>query len=240
MSSIFKPNEDAEKYVKPAPAPPAAAPLTTTPNLGLTKPVVGGDADQWGEMINTDLDLIDQKVATITAMNSANAAQDAVIATKADKTYVDSQDSALNTLIGTKAPVDSPNFTGNPLAPTAPDYDNDASLANTAYVRRALGLSGADWINANYTIQASDVGKFLRFGDGCATVTLPLGMPAGFRVDIMRRGSSALNIVATSGAAVHVRPERLAQLPTDCCAATVMLEDAPSNSWVLIGDLTVA
>lgn len=35
---------------------------TTTVNLGLTKPTVGADQDQWGGQINASLDVLDAKV----------------------------------------------------------------------------------------------------------------------------------------------------------------------------------
>lgn len=33
---------------------------STTPNLGLTKPTVGGDDNTWGTLLNKDLDIIDE------------------------------------------------------------------------------------------------------------------------------------------------------------------------------------
>lgn len=47
--------------------------MTTTPNLGLTVPLVGGDADIWGGELNTDLGLIDaifSKTGTQVGLNS--------------------------------------------------------------------------------------------------------------------------------------------------------------------------
>lgn len=40
---------------------------TTTPNLGLKKPTVGADADQWGDLINETIDILDAQVVTPTS-----------------------------------------------------------------------------------------------------------------------------------------------------------------------------
>jgi hypothetical protein len=40
--------------------------MTTTDNLGLTPPTVGGDSDIWGNELNTDLDLIDAFAGRLT------------------------------------------------------------------------------------------------------------------------------------------------------------------------------
>jgi len=40
---------------------------TITPNLGLTKPEIGASADSWGNKINADLDILDQKTIAKTS-----------------------------------------------------------------------------------------------------------------------------------------------------------------------------
>jgi len=35
---------------------------TQTPNLGLNKPEVGGDVDQWGYLLNDNFDILDEEV----------------------------------------------------------------------------------------------------------------------------------------------------------------------------------
>lgn len=44
----------------------------------------------------------------------------------------------ITTLLGLKAPLTSPAFTGNPTAPTAAPGDNDTTIANTAFVQAAV------------------------------------------------------------------------------------------------------
>jgi hypothetical protein len=45
----------------------------------------------------------------------------------------------LQSALDSKSPVISPAFSGNPTAPTPAQFDNDTSLATTAFVRRELG-----------------------------------------------------------------------------------------------------
>jgi hypothetical protein len=71
---------------------------TTTPNLGLTKIEIAGSEDTWGDKLNDNADKIDQQVAKKTDMTTA-------LGLKADKTYVDSQDAALNASIAGKAAI---------------------------------------------------------------------------------------------------------------------------------------
>ena len=42
--------------------------MTTTTNLGLTKPTVGGDGDLWGGYLNTNMDLIDAQAPRVIAV----------------------------------------------------------------------------------------------------------------------------------------------------------------------------
>lgn len=74
------------------------------------------------------------------------------------------------------APLTNPAFLGNPTAPTAPQFDNDTSIANTAFVQRALGnLAGLDSYNTSVTLSASQVGKIIEYyGSSDGTCVLPL------------------------------------------------------------------
>lgn len=86
-----------------------------------------------------------------------------------------------------KAPIASPTFTGDPKAPTAAQFDNDTSLASTAFVQRALGNdAGVVVVAANRTMTAADAGKYLFSNANNLVYTLPdpsgLALGSKFRI----------------------------------------------------------
>jgi hypothetical protein len=107
---------------------------TTTPRLGLTKPVVGAEDDIWGPMLNGNADTLD----TVTAKDSDLTAH------KSDKAnphvVTAAQVGALTPAAAATiyAPIASPVFTGDPQAPTPGAADNDTSIATTAFVKTAV------------------------------------------------------------------------------------------------------
>ena len=102
-----------------------------------------------------------------------------------------------------KAPLASPALTDTPTAPTAPQFDNSALLATTAFVQRALGnVRGVTFISATTTLTAADAGKEITLtGAGGFAVTLPLisAVPAGAAFYFVNVGGAA-STVATQGA----------------------------------------
>ena len=104
------------------------------------------------------------------------------------------------------APLNSPNFIGNPTAPTASQFDNDTSIATTAFVQRALGnLGGVDSYNASFTLVASQAGRgVLYYGGTDASAVLPLSSAcptgsaflvhnvSGFTLTVQRQGGDVL------------------------------------------------
>lgn len=75
-----------------------------------------------------------------------------------------------------QAPLSSPKFIGNPTAPTAAAFDNDTSVATTAFVQRALGnFASVLYITAATTLTAGDTGKYiLASGSVSFSIALPL------------------------------------------------------------------
>lgn len=118
----------------------------------------------------------------------------------ADKAYVNAADAAVKssligtasvamdtfgeveTALNTKAPLNSPTFTGNPLAPTPTAGDSDTSIATTAFVAAAITAALASIVGGAViadTPPAASQGKlwwnsatgdlFISFNDGTST-----------------------------------------------------------------------
>lgn len=89
------------------------------------------------------------------------------------------------------APLNSPNFTGTPAAPTPPQFDADASLATSEFVQRALGnYSGYDIISTTTVLTAANIGHILGIS-ASVLITLPVGATVAI--------GSTLTLVVGSG-----------------------------------------
>ncbi|PZQ21164.1 MAG: hypothetical protein DI569_12940 [Sphingopyxis macrogoltabida] len=88
----------------------------------------------------------------------------------------------------------SPTFTGDPRAPHAAQFDNDTSLATTAFVQRALGnMRGVIQINEGGAIAYHEAGSVVILGGGGeSTVTLPSGatLPDGAAFHFFCQGAT--------------------------------------------------
>lgn len=76
-----------------------------------------------------------------------------------------------------KAAIDSPEFFGVPVAPTRPQFNNDTSLATTAFVQRAIGNwrgFAANTVGGTFTLVAADAGKTIVLSGASVTGTLVL------------------------------------------------------------------
>lgn len=106
------------------------------------------------------------------------------------------------------APLASPVLTGNPVAPTPPQFDSDTSLATTEFVQRALGnirgLGPNITTSANLVLTASDVGLLVQAGgaDTVQTIRLPeaSSCPAGSSIKVrVAKAGGSLQITVPSG-----------------------------------------
>lgn len=149
--------------------------------------------------------------------------------------------------LNTKAPLDSPAFTGNPTAPTPAQFDNDTSVATTAFVQRALGsLAGFDSsfgnLSAAANIPASAIGKVLAIGGASAqVVNLPstTGLPDGASLTLYSQngaGGAAYTLTASGSQVIVITGAFAATAvlaPGDITTLTVRAGD-----WVMTSGAT--
>ncbi|WP_051202939.1 gp53-like domain-containing protein [Desulfovibrio aminophilus] len=93
--------------------------------------------------------------------------------------------SIITSLLGSlalKAPLASPVFSGNPTAPTPPQFDNDTSVSTTAFVQMALGnLRGLIGYTTSQVLTVADLGKLVVVG-GTEVITMTLPQIATIRI----------------------------------------------------------
>ena len=94
-----------------------------------------------------ELNILDGVTATAAELN----ALDGITATVTELNYTDGVTSAIQTQIGTKAPLASPTFTGVPAAPTATAGTDTTQVATTAFVQAALGITAVQVFDASGT-----------------------------------------------------------------------------------------
>lgn len=101
------------------------------------------------------------------------------------------------------APLASPALTGNPTAPTPVQFDDDTSLATTAFTQRALGsLRSQNFYTVSTVLDATNIGAVNEFSSSSGLVcTIPpsSAAPKGAGLWVMNNGTANLT-VARSGA----------------------------------------
>lgn len=139
-----------------------------------------------------------------------------------------------------KAPLASPAFTGNPTAPTPALFDNDTSVATTAFVQRALGnmRGGVNYVGNGNTIAASDVGGFVLYSQTGAGQTLYLpsagAVPSGSVICISGYGPYAFTLAVQGGQDIICRggvATSLSMLGSD----SIILVAESGTRWNVIG-----
>lgn len=109
---------------------------TTTPNLGLKKPTVGGDAETWGDRLNETIDTLDAKVL--------------------DKTKVGEIVTGTPTFQGGANFTGTTNLGSETTADTRPFGEQSSRVATVNFVNAAMFAS-----NLNFPGQTGNAGKFL-------------------------------------------------------------------------------
>lgn len=83
------------------------------------------------------------------------------------------------------------------LGVTPPQFDNDTSLATTAFVQRALGsMSGYAGLTNGQALTSAAIGKLHNISSGVASVTLPdlAGLPTGASVSFINTSNADCTI----------------------------------------------
>lgn len=103
------------------------------------------------------------------------------------------------------APIVSPLFTGNPAAPTPPQFDSSKKLATTEFVQRALGNFQSSYSQTvTATLTAENAGAICNAFNSI-TLTLPLStaVPVGATYKINNTGAGVVSVVANAGNSLY-------------------------------------
>ena len=135
--------------------------------------------------------------------------------------------------IGTPAGVlslNSPAFVGDPTAPTPARFDNDTSLATTAFVQQVgFNSAGVATYTASQVLTPNDIGRaWIYKSESDGTITLPAIPAAGKIITGYPSGNGVCTIQASGGAAIFAQG-----LPL---ASSVVL--AKGSSITLVSDGT--
>lgn len=112
----------------------------------------------------------------------------------------------IDNALALKAPLNSPIFTDDPKAPTAPLFDSTTKLATTEFVQRALGNFRFSIynINASRNVTLDDVGATLATNTASnITLTLPsvADAPGGAAFHFYNQGAGTTTIAGNAGSA---------------------------------------
>lgn len=138
-----------------------------------------------------------------------------------------------------KTDFPSPVFTGDPQAPTAPQFDNDVSVATTAFVKRALGNFGAyKQCMAATTLAASDMGSFV-WAAGAATyaITLPvLGtMPDGTVLQVWSSNPAGVTVNRASTDNILVNSSGVQSIRLAAGDSLYLVAVPAAGVWIAFG-----
>ena len=125
------------------------------------------------------------------------------------------------------------------LAVTPPQFDNDTSLATTAFVQRALGNLHATYVTNNpVTLTASQVGQLIRLGGSSKTVTLPQASlcPDGSTFQIQHSGTDGfITVAAAAGDTLDPGYAAPTSVQLRLGESAVFTKLAEANAWAVYG-----
>lgn len=155
------------------------------------------------------------------------------IATKAEQSDVD-----------LKAPINSPTFTGTPLAPTATTGTNTTQLATTEFVQTEIAPKFEQSNYGNISTRAASWTLVLSDGNDVITVsvaaviTIPanatVAFPIGTAITFIRTGTGAVTFVPSGGVTLLSKDTKRA---IDGQYASATLVKTATDTWHLFGAL---
>ncbi|MBI2306100.1 MAG: hypothetical protein HYU78_02240 [Rhodocyclales bacterium] len=139
-----------------------------------------------------------------------------------------------------KAPLASPAFTDNPTAPTQAQFDNDTSLATTAFVRKSgLQSGGVSYYTANTALPLSDMGRsvLINFPFIGGTISMPslAAVPPGVAVVLYNWGATTVGLAAQAGQFINDNAANQAAYFSLPPSSSVILIAENATSWLVVG-----
>jgi hypothetical protein len=137
------------------------------------------------------------------------------------------------------APLASPVFTGNPTAPTPAQFDNDTSLATTAFVQRALGnFADAQTFSGSFTLTAADAGKCYVYGETvAATITLPAisATAIGATFEFINTGTANITVQRAGSDQIDSGPTAVNSIVVPPNQSLKIVRSGGSSLWHPVG-----
>lgn len=152
--------------------------------------------------------------------------------------WLKDQVEALSASIAGGAPLNSPALIGNPTAPTAAQFDNDTSIATTAFVQRALGnLAGVDSYNAPFTLTSAQAGRgSLYYGGADAAAVLPLSSSCPIGASFLIYNYSAFTLtMQLQGADILLGASGASTVALGANDSVLVVNQNGAGQWMVVG-----
>lgn len=135
------------------------------------------------------------------------------------------------------ATLASPAFTGNPTAPTPAQFDNDTSIATTAFVQRALGgFAGNVQYTVDGVVPAANAGLRGAWTSGTAgALTLPSFSSVPIGSSFYFVAASAAVTIAPSGADEIIQPGNVSTGTLSLSVGDDVLITRVGGNWAITG-----
>ena len=155
--------------------------------------------------------------------------------------YLNGVTSAIQTQIDDKAPLESPELTGTPTAPTAAALTNTTQVATTAYVQEDNKVAYVSVSGTSLTVaQSTHMFKTVHCTSNSAvSVSIPTDAsddwPIGTYVNIRQMGTGQITVAAATPATTTVVATD-SQFKSRVQYSEIVLEKIAANSWIVVGD----